>query len=362
MSGQQEDTEKSHDATPQKLLEARKKGEVARSVDANTAAAYAGLLIAGLTFGAGSLIALGETLTTLIDHSTDLAAVFFEGAPSVLMGGIMWSVIKTVLPIFLVPALVVCCSITAQRGFLVTPSKLKPKLNRISLISNAKNKFGRGGLFEFSKSFVKLLIYSACLTIFMRAHSSEIAGSLYADPGMTVSLLLRLIVQFLFIVLIVAMTIGAVDVFWQRQEHLRKNRMSHKDLRDEHKEAEGDPYLKQERRARAQGIATNQMMKDVPTADVVIVNPTHFAVALKWSRLPGEAPVCVAKGVDEIARTIRELAQENAVPVHSNPPIARALHKSAPIGEQIDPEFYEPVAAAIRFAEEMRKKAKGMRF
>ena len=135
--------------------------------------------------------------------------------------------------------------------------------------------------------------------------------------------------------------------------------MSRKELTDESKDAEGDPYMKQKRRQKGQEIASKQMIQDVPNADVVIVNPTHYAVALKWSRLPGDVPVCVAKGVDEIAARIREKAQESAVPIHSDPPTARALHAVVEIGQEIPPENYRAVAAAIRFADEIRRKAKG---
>ena len=116
--------------------------------------------------------------------------------------------------------------------------------------------------------------------------------------------------------------------------------------------------MKQERRARAQAIASQQMMADVPTADVIIVNPTHYAVALKWTRAPGTAPVCVAKGVDEIALRIREVAMEAAVPIHSTPPTARALHSVTKVGDEVAPEHYQAVAAAIRFADKMRVRAR----
>jgi flagellar biosynthetic protein FlhB len=130
---------------------------------------------------------------------------------------------------------------------------------------------------------------------------------------------------------------------------------------DETKNSEGDPHLKQERRARAQAIAAQQMMSDVPKADVIIVNPTHYAVALKWARKAGSAPTCVAKGVDEIAMRIREVAMENGVPIHSDPPTARALHAVTEIGHEIAPDQYQAVAAAIRFADQMRDRArKGM--
>ncbi|KIN74575.1 Flagellar biosynthesis protein FlhB [Sulfitobacter guttiformis KCTC 32187] len=163
------------------------------------------------------------------------------------------------------------------------------------------------------------------------------------------------------VVAVVSGVIGGVDALWQHASHMRKNRMSRKELTDEAKNSEGDPHLKQERRQRALAASQNQMMKDVPSADVIIVNPTHYAVALKWSRLPGEAPICVAKGVDEIAATIRRIGAQAGVPIHSDPPTARALHAAVELGSQIRHDDYAPVAAAIRFAEEMRRRAKGKR-
>ena len=157
--------------------------------------------------------------------------------------------------------------------------------------------------------------------------------------------------------MLVSAAIGAVDFMWQKAEHIRKNRMSRKELVDEAKQQEGDPHMKGQRRQRAQEIAMNQMLGDVPGADVVIVNPTHYAVALKWSRLPGAAPECVAKGVDQIAFRIREIAEEAAVPIHSDPPTARALFAMVEIGQEVHPEHYQAVAAAIKFAEAMRAKS-----
>ena len=177
-------------------------------------------------------------------------------------------------------------------------------------------------------------------------------------PLIVVAVLGRLCIEFLFVVLAVSMSIGGIDALWQHHEHLRKNRMSRKEVMDEAKDSEGDPHMKQQRRQRAYDIATSQMMADVPTADVVIVNPIHYAVALKWSRKQGEVPVCVAKGVDEVARTIREIAMEAGVPIQSDPPTARALFATTEIGQEIDESHYHGVAAAIRFAEDMRKRAR----
>ena len=256
------------------------------------------------------------------------------------------------------PAAAALVAVIAQRAFVVAPDKLQPKLSRISPISNAKNKFGRTGLFEFFKSFVKLVIYSLVLGLFLYWQLDELIAVVSMGPLAVLRLLSQLAIEFLAIVLVIAGSIGALDLIFQHQEHTRKNRMSRKELTDETKQAEGDPHMKQQRRQKAYDIAMNTSLADVPEADVVIVNPTHYAVALKWSRAPGSAPECVAKGVDEIAARIREIAAEAAVPIHRDPATARALFATVEIGEEIRPEHYKAVAAAIRFAETIRSKAR----
>ncbi len=359
MSNQTDQSDKSYEATPQKLLEARKKGEIARSTELLTAFAYAGLLIAFVAAGSSGLTHLGTAMMVLIDQSAQLAPLFFGGAAGAPTGGILDSVLWSMSPIFGLPALAVLLCLFATRGIVFAPTKVAPKISNISIISNAKNKFGRRGLFQFAVSFAKLLIYSACLALFIHVRLDEMVAVLQTNPRIVVALLAEICLSFLFVVVIVSGVIGAIDAVWQHFEHLRKNMMSRKELMDETKNNEGDPHVKQERRQRAQAIAGAQMMADVPLADVIVVNPTHYAVALKWERKPGQAPICVAKGVDEIALRIREIAIENDVPIHSDPPTARALHATTDIGEQIAPDHYRAVAAAIRFAEAMRKKAKG---
>ncbi|MEP5731453.1 MAG: flagellar type III secretion system protein FlhB [Sulfitobacter sp.] len=358
MSMQEDPSAKTFDATPQKLLEARKKGEVAKSTDLMTAAGYAGLLIALLMAGASGIKTAGTALMVMVDQPATLAPLFFEGSGQIPFASLFWPVFMGLGPFFAMPAVGVILAIVAQRALIFAPSKLEPKLSRISLISNAKNKFGRSGLFEWAKSFVKLLIYSVVVAIFITIRMPEMIAALQTGPHLVLSLLSELCLTFLFTVVLISASIGIVDAIWQHFEHLRKNRMSHKEILDETKNSEGDPHLKQERRQRAMAVSQNQMMAEVPKADVVIVNPTHYAVALKWSRAPGEAPECVAKGVDEIAKAIREAAQSAGVPIHSDPPTARSLHATTEIGEQIPPDFYRAVAAAIRFSETMRQKAK----
>ncbi len=358
MAGQDDDTEKSHEATPHKLDEARKKGELARSADLTTAASYGGFLLAALAIGGYSVQQVSTSLMVLIDQSTNLADLFFNGQARTAVGGLMSAIALGLIGWFLIPAGTAILSVIAQRAFVFAPSKLAFKASRINPIQNAKNKYGPSGLFEFGKSFAKLLLYSGLLSLFLSYRISDMAGALHGDPKIVGALMMRVIIEFMFVVLLIALSVGAIDFLWQHHDHLRKNRMSHKEIRDEHKQQEGDPHMKQERRQRGAQIASEQMMADVPTADVIIVNPTHYAVALKWSRAPGAAPVCVAKGGDHIAQTIRELANENAVPIHRDPPTARAVYAGTEIGEEIDPDQYRAVAAAIRFAEAMRRKAR----
>lgn len=358
MSGQDDDTEKSFDPTPQKLQKAREKGEFSRSQDLNTAAAYAGLTVALLVAGAGAVSGLGTALMTLLDQADRLAPLFVTTGSSPVFAGLLGDAVLAIAPIFAIPALAVVLVIAAQRGFVFAPSKLEPKLSKISIIKNAGNKFGRNGLFEFAKSFVKLVIYSCCLGVFLKARAPEMVTAVNSGPRTVVLLLAELCVAFLFVVVLVSVAIGGIDAIWQHFEHIRKNRMSRKDLQDENKESEGDPHLKQARRQRAQTIAMTQIMADVPEADVIIVNPTHYAVALKWSRKAGTAPTCVAKGVDELAARIRAIAAEHSVPVHSDPATARALFAVTDIGAEVPPEMYPAVAAAIRFAEAMRLRAR----
>ncbi len=356
--GGQDDAEKSHEPTQRKLEKARERGEVPKSTDLTTAAGYAGFLLALIVTGTASITNLGSGLMALIDRADMMAPIVFSGAAGAALGGLLAQTSIALIPWFLFPALAVILMIAAQRSFVVAPDRVKPKLSRVSILSNAKNKFGRGGLFEFAKSFVKLTLFSACLAYFLATRLEEMAGSALASPSIGMTILARLAVDFFFVVLIIAGSVGTIDFLWQRAEHIRKNRMSDREIRDEMKDAEGDPHMKGERRQRAQEIALNQMMAEVPKADVVIVNPTHYAVALKWDRTPGAAPVLVAKGVDEVAHRIREVAIQSSVPIHRDPPTARLLWDRTDIGMEIAPGQYRAVAAAIRFADMVRRKAK----
>lgn len=355
-----EDEEKPHEPSQRRLDEARRKGEIPRSQDLTTAAAYGGFLLAATWLGGGAMRELGEIGTTLLGQADRLASLFSATAPAPT-GGLLSGLAAAVAPVFLIPAVAALGALVAQRALVVAPEKLAPKLDRVSPLAGFRNRFGRNGLFEFAKSFIKLLVVSLLFGLCILQRDDEILGMLRMEPRIAMGLMLDLLLDFLLLVVLLWAAIGAVDYLWQRAEHLRRHRMSRQDLADEMKDSEGDPHVKAQRRRRAVDVATNSMLQDVPKADVIVVNPTHYAVALQWKRGSRRAPVCLAKGVDEVAARIRERAMEAGIPVHRDPPTARALHASVRVGEEIRPEHYRAVAAAIRFADTIRRKAKGLR-
>ncbi|MFT3687643.1 EscU/YscU/HrcU family type III secretion system export apparatus switch protein [Paenirhodobacter sp.] len=357
---EQEAAEKEFEPTPHKLAEARKKGDLVRSQELAVAASYIGFLVVAFALGGRSLMRFGEREMVLLDQADRLSQQMLGGgaaAPGALLGTIG----ITVLPWFIGPAVLVILVLVAQRAIVVAPDKIMPKLSRINPIANAGQKFGRSGMFEFFKSFVKLMLIATILGWFLTTRVERIVRTQNMAPEPALIEMFDLLLGFAVIMAVVAAAMGAIDYFWQRMEFLRRNKMSRKELTDEMKHSDGDPHMKQQRRQRAMEIASRQMMADVPKADVVIVNPTHYAVALKWDRAAKRPPVCVAKGVDEIAAKIRALAMESGVPIHPDPPTARALHAALDIGEEIHPEHYRTVAAAIRFSERMRRLARERR-
>lgn len=356
---QEDDADKEHEPSQKRLDDARKRGEVPKSTELITAASYGGLLLAGLLGGSGLLLRAGETGAMLLGQADRMAPLFLASARPPT-GGLLWSLSAIFAPLFLLPMAAALAAVLAQRALIFAPEKLQPKLSRISPFANAKQKFGREGLMSFAQSTGKLVLVSLLLGLFMARHADTILISLHMTPAQSSAAMVQILMDFLFLVLLISVVFGAGDYLWQINMHSFRNRMSRKELMDEMKDSEGDPHVKQQRRQRGHDIATNRMLLDVAQADVIIVNPTHFAVALKWQRSDRTAPVCLAKGVDEIAARIREKAAECGVPLHSDPPTARALHASVEIGATIHPEHYRAVAAAIRFSEAMRKRKGGM--
>jgi flagellar biosynthetic protein FlhB len=355
--GEDDGQEKSYDATPRKLEQARKDGDVAVSTDAHAAAAYLGLIAAMLAFGAGSAGAFGAALAPFLGSVERLEGRLLGPGGLQVSANMVTTALIAVSPVFLLPMLAVIASAVGQQAVTFAPGKLAPKLSRINPVKTAGNKFGPTGLFEFAKSAVKMTIFAAAAWWWIAGNVESMIRLVAAPAAQIGPALGQAFVSLMSVIAAFACAIAAVDLVWQRFDHARKLRMTHDEVRKESKETDGDPHLKSKRRARAEEIAKNRMLADVPKADVVIVNPTHYAVALKWSRAAGTAPTCVAKGVDEIAAAIRARAAEAGVPVHRDPPAARMLHAQVEVGREVKPEHYKAVAAAIRFADEMRRRA-----
>lgn len=355
---EEENAEKPFEATPRKLEQARRRGEVPVSQEVVTFGVYAAVLVLGLTLGAWSMNRMGIALQAYIADADRLSEWVFADAGRHAHGGAAGHFVGGILPWFALPFLCALAMGFLQGALVFSGQKLQPKLNRISPLKNAKQKYGADGLFNFAKSFVKLGIYATVLVLVFRSRLDDILAMPLLPLAEVVRLTAELCFRFLVVSALATLVIAAVDYFWQRAQFMRRQRMTLKELKDELKETEGDPFTKQARRQRAQDIATNRMLADVPAADVVVVNPEHYAVALRWERGRGTAPKCVAKGVDEIAARIRERAAEHGVPIYRDPPTARALYAAVDMGEEIPVDHYRAIAAAIRFSDAMRERAR----
>lgn len=357
MSGENETSqEKSHEATAAKLERARKKGDMARSQDVQTAAAYLGFCAVVLLAGSWIAPILGETLMSFLARPAELAAMFTSGAAPAISLQLFGRIGLPAAALFAAPALLILVLLIAQKSIVAAPEKLTPKMSRINPVTNAKQKYGPHGLFEFLKSTIKLTAISIILGIAISTEIDRLPQYSRISGQFLPSLLLAQFWNIMIGVLVFAFVVAVIDFMWQRHSHLRKMRMTYQELKDENKQAEGDPYMRASRRERGREIANNRMLHDVATADVVITNPTHYAVALKWSRAERSVPFCVAKGDDELARRIRMRAEQEGVPIHSDPPTARSIHALVDVGKPIHPEHYKAVAAAIVFADKLRQQ------
>lgn len=353
-----DDTEKQHEPSQKKLDDARRKGEIPRSNDLTAALALGGLLLVLAVSGGFLSERIGTLGIGLIRQAAWIDVRSGGFAVSVSSGSLALSLAAAALPMFVVPPVLVIASLLAFRALVFAPEKLSFRLSRVSPFSNAKNKFGRSGLFEFAKSAAKLLIVSVVLGVFLAARSERIGGTMQLEPQGVAVALGQLALEFIAILVCLLTAIGGLDLLWQIAEHRRRHRMSRKELQDETKDSEGDPHVKQTRRQRGQQIAMSSMLRDVAESSVVVVNPEHYAVALKWSPTFAGPPLCTAKGTDHVAARIRETARAAGVPIHRDPPTARAIHATVEVGSEILPEHYRPVAAAIRFADNMRQIAR----
>lgn len=348
---QNDDQERSEDPTQKKLEDAIKRGDVAKSQEVNTWFLLAGGTLALFAFGGAAADRLARTFAQLFATSH---AIGMDGRAIVRLGGhILVDVLIAIGPLLVILVIAAIGSNLLQHRWLWTGESLKPKLSRISPASGAKRMFSKHALVQFAKGLAKIGVVSAVILAVMAPEVDTITRLIGGDYTMILPVASTLSLRLLFGVVAVMAVVAALDWLWSRHTWHERQRMSVREIREEYKETEGDPTIKAKLRQIRQSRMRRRMMSEVPTATVVITNPTHYAVALKYER-GMNAPLCVAKGMDALALRIRKLAEENRVPVVENPPLARALHKSVDLDEEVPPEHYKAVAEVIGYVMQMR--------
>lgn len=353
-AGGNEGQEKTFDASETKIRKSREKGDTPQSTEANTFMLYVSLVVVILLFGTAVTKQLFTSLSMMLSRPDMIGEMALQDQDGGPFKDILSSIVFAVSPVFLIPVLFIFASLIVQRSIVVAPDKILPKLSRISPISNAKQKYGMNGMVEFLKRLAKMSFIAAIAGMFFYQAFFKLTA-LSGMPKHYILIEMKDEALLLTLYMIIATgLITLVDLPYAQFSYLKKLRMTFQEVRDEAKESEGDPHMKRARRARAEAITKSSMLRDVASANVIIVNPTHYSVALKWDRESGEVPVCVAKGVDEMAMRIRERADMHDIPIFSDPPCARSIFALVDVGEGIRYEHYAAVAAAIHFADKAK--------
>ncbi|WP_026911696.1 flagellar biosynthesis protein FlhB [Patulibacter minatonensis] len=338
--------DKTEKATPKRENEAREKGQVARSTDLNGAV----VLLVGLSVLAMLGPRMVAEMKTMMTDGFVLAGhpdAMDSQEDVVSLGGELtrWFV-ALLAPLAFAIALAAVVANLGQVGVKLTPKALKPDMKRLNPIQGFKNVFGPNALVEGTKSLVKLAVVAGVVAVAVLPRIDEIATTTGMDPQVLLATMGSDVKGIALRAAAVYLLIGAADVFWQKHRHAKSMRMSMQDVKMEHKQEELPPEVRAQMRRRQHEASRGRMMAAVPTADVVIMNPTHFAVALSYdpTRI---APTVVAKGQDLVALRIRDLARESGVHVTENPPLARALHRQVDVGHAIPEELFQAVAEVL---------------
>jgi flagellar biosynthetic protein FlhB len=348
MAEDQDKESKTEEPTEKRIADAVEKGNVPIAREATLFGSIAAVLAVFLLLGSWSMGRITATLQEALGASGGMRLDDREAAASFLTS-LLLDLSVAVLPVM---ALVAAGSIIAslvQNAPSAATERITPRVSRISPIAGWTRLFGKMGLIEFVKSVAKLSAVAAVLWFTLKQDLAHFASALSADPRLLPEMLLDLAAGTLIPLLILSLGFAVADLVWSRFRWRHDLRMTQHDVRQEMKEAEGDPLFKARARNIARQRVSHRMLDALPTASMVITNPTHYAVALRYVRGEGGAPVVVAKGVDHMALRIREIATENAVPLVENRPLARSLYEQVDIDEQIPPEFYRAVAEIIHF-------------
>lgn len=348
---------KTEEATPRKLEEARKKGDVAKSPDVAAAMSLAGATAVLLIGGGYFSRQMAEDMLPFLAEPHAMIGGLQAGAGVEIGMRAVWAVTPFLAALMLAVIVGGVGGNLAQSGFLFTAEKIKPKWSAVSPLSGFKRIFGPDGIVQFIKTFLKLVAIGAVCWWVLKPHTRELENLAAMSPATILPFARDLAASLMISALIfLAFTAGA-DFIWQKFRFAKRMRMTKEETKEDYKQTEGDPHVKGKLRQIRMQRSRQRMMQAVPSATVVITNPTHYSVALRYEPDQGDAaPICVAKGVDAVAFRIREMAKENGVPVVENVPLARALYATVEVDEVIPREHFEAAAKVIGFVMQGRKR------
>jgi flagellar biosynthetic protein FlhB len=354
----EDDASKTEEPTGKRLDEAREKGQVAATRELNHWMMFMGATLGFAFLGTYMWRNLTATMRPFIERPHEFTLE--GGGMQQVIAFALMEPMKALLPFLAVLMIAAIASQILQNGFLVSAESLIPKFSKISPANGFKRLFSFNSVFEFLKGLIKITIVGSVCWFTLKGEVDDLSRFVEYELVDIGRVMLALAMKVMVAVISVMTIIAGLDYLYQRFQHFKRLRMSKQEIKDEYKQSEGDPVVKGRIKQLRMERARRRMMTAIPQATVVVTNPTHYAVALRYDEKTA-APICVAKGVDLVAQKIREVATDNEVPIVENRPLARALYASVEIDDEIPPEHYKAVAEVISYVMNLKKRLTGRR-
>ena len=349
--------DKTEKATPKKLDDARKEGRVARSSDLINGFMLLLMFFVLKLFGGIMANLFLDSFVKYYNKASDISMEVFDVKQAVnLSNEIVIDIVIASLPVLIGSFVVALVGNIVQVGWKVTGKPLKPKLDRLNPIGGFKRMFSQEKVVELIKSILKVLAIALVAYNEVKDRWKFILNLYDFEFMQAVLNIFDIVLDVGIKISVIFVIIGLADFGYQKWKHLHDLRMSKQEVKDEMKQSEGDPQIKGQIRQKMREGARRRMMQDLPKADVVITNPTHFAVAVKYDKETAEAPYVLAKGADYVAANIKEIAKQNNIEIVENKPLARMLYYNVEIGDQIPPELYQMVAEVLAYVYSVKNK------
>ena len=349
--------DKTEKATPKKLDDARKEGRVARSSDLINGFMLLLMFFVLKLFGGIMANLFLDSFVKYYNKASDISMEVFDVKQAVnLSNEIVIDIVIASLPVLIGSFVVALVGNIVQVGWKVTGKPLKPKLDRLNPIGGLKRMFSQEKVVELIKSILKVLAIALVAYNEVKDRWKFILNLYDFEFMQAVLNIFDIVLDVGIKISVIFVVIGLADFGYQKWKHLHDLRMSKQEVKDEMKQSEGDPQIKGQIRQKMREGARRRMMQDLPKADVVITNPTHFAVAVKYDKETAEAPYVLAKGADYVAANIKEIAKQNNIEIVENKPLARMLYYNVEIGDQIPPELYQMVAEVLAYVYSVKNK------